>query len=216
VPAPSFRDLDPSADASARAAWLYYVEDLTQAAIAQAMGITRARVIGLLAQARERGLVRVHLHGSTQAQRALEQRLVSRYGLAEAVVAPAPADARRTALMVGYAAGSHLPRWLPDGAAIGVGWGATLHASLAAVAPARVHTPVVVALLGGAHEARSGSAFEVARRLADLFGAACVPLNAPLYVTDARVREVLWSDPALNEVRERARAAGAELLAGGD
>src|SRR5690348_6426218 len=101
-------DAGAARDPCVRAAWLYYVEDLTQAAIAQAMGTTRARVIGLLAQARERGLVRVRIHGATRLQRRLEAALLARFGLAEAIVTPSPVDPRRTAALVGYAAGCHL------------------------------------------------------------------------------------------------------------
>lgn len=203
-------------DPCERAAWLYYMEALTQAAIAQAMGVTRARVIALLAQARERGIVRVRIHGATRMQRELEAGLAARFGLAEAVVAPAPADARRTARVVGYAAGCHLADRLAPGATLAVGWGATLHAALAAVPPAVVPARAVVSLLGGALEARGVTAFEVARRLAATLGADCYPLNAPLYVADARVHAALWADPAVREVRTRSRAADVALLSVGD
>jgi DNA-binding transcriptional regulator LsrR (DeoR family) len=49
----------PSSDLGVRAAWLYHIEGLTQEQIARAMKIRRAKVIRLLAAARDSGVVRV-------------------------------------------------------------------------------------------------------------------------------------------------------------
>ena len=50
-------DLD--ADVRTRAAWLYYMEGLTQDAVAQSLGMTRARVLRMLASCREDGTVQI-------------------------------------------------------------------------------------------------------------------------------------------------------------
>ena len=47
----------PVAEAKVRAAWLYYVEGLTQEQIAEALGLSRIKVIRMLAAARSEGLV---------------------------------------------------------------------------------------------------------------------------------------------------------------
>ena len=49
---PSAPDAKLPSDLGVRAAWLYYVEELTQADIARALGLSRAKVIRLLAAAR--------------------------------------------------------------------------------------------------------------------------------------------------------------------
>ena len=46
----------------ARVAWLYYLENFTQAEIGERLGLTRARVNKMLSEARESGLVRVTLN----------------------------------------------------------------------------------------------------------------------------------------------------------
>ena len=60
------------ADPGVRAAWLYYVEGLTQEQIARAMNVSRAKVIRLLAAARESGVVRIRIDGAGSEQIALE------------------------------------------------------------------------------------------------------------------------------------------------
>ena len=45
-----------------RVAWLYYLENLTQAEIGERLGLTRARVNRMLSEARDSGLVRISLN----------------------------------------------------------------------------------------------------------------------------------------------------------
>ena len=91
-------------DLEVRAAWFYYVEGLTQEQTAQQMNISRARVIRLLAAARDGGVVRIRIDPRGSAQVALERRLIAAFGLAEAVVVPAPADEYAVSAVVGHAA----------------------------------------------------------------------------------------------------------------
>ena len=51
----------PVAEAKVRAAWLYYVEGLTQEQIAEALGLSRIKVIRMLAAARSEGLVKIRI-----------------------------------------------------------------------------------------------------------------------------------------------------------
>ena len=86
------RPSGPPPEAIVRAAWLYYAEGLTQERIARTLGVSRARVIAWLALARDEGLVAVRIGGKGSAQVELERALCKRFGLAEAVVVPAPAQ----------------------------------------------------------------------------------------------------------------------------
>ena len=58
---PSPRDPPPTLDLQVRAAWLYYVEGLTQLQISRVMKTSRAKVIRLLAGARDSGIVRIRI-----------------------------------------------------------------------------------------------------------------------------------------------------------
>src|SRR6186713_2885894 len=98
----------PSPDLSVRAAWLYYIEGLTQEDVATSMGVSRAKVIRLLAGARDHGIVHIRIEAKGSEQLALERRLIETFGLSEAVVAPAPADTSAIAAVVGHATGTYL------------------------------------------------------------------------------------------------------------
>ncbi|HTI48427.1 MAG TPA: sugar-binding transcriptional regulator [Casimicrobiaceae bacterium] len=203
-------------DPMVRAAWLYYVEDLTQAQIARLMSVTRARVIALLAGARDAGLVRVHIDASASGQLALRQRLIAQYALRDAVVAPSASRTSHVAAMVGHAAGRFLSERLRDGMTVGIGWGATLHMALKAIEPRSRDRLAVVSLLGGTTHSRPMAPPAVARRLADMLRAECYQLTAPLVVADEANRAALWAEPALRDLRERARRVDLALLSVGD
>lgn len=203
-------------DLRIRAAWLYYVEDMTQEQIARYMNVSRAKVIRLLAAARETGIVRIRIDGRASAQVALERQLVATFGLAEAIVVPAPADEGEVATVVGHAAGTYLSDQVRDGMSFGVGWGATLHMSLKALGGQPARGLSVVSLLGGMTHSRAVNPSAVAGRMADAFGADCYQLTAPVVVADESVRAGLWSEPGLRELLERARGVDLALVSVGD
>ena len=213
---PAAREPAASPDLRVRAAWLYYVEDMTQEQIARFMDISRAKVIRLLASARDNGIVRIRIEDRASEQIALERQLVAAFGLADAVVVPAPADEADITTVVGHAAGTYLTDQLKDGMSIGVGWGATLHMSLKALGGQPCQRLSVVSLLGGMTHSRAVNPSAVARRIADAFGADCYQLTAPVMVADESVRAALWSEPGLRELLERARRVDLALVSVGD
>jgi DNA-binding transcriptional regulator LsrR (DeoR family) len=208
---------DPApADPIVRAAWLYYEEGLTQATIARLMGVSRGRVIALLASARDQGVVQVHIAAQSRAQGDLEAALRERFGLAEAVVVPSPVDEAQVAAMVGHAVGEYVSRELRDGMTLGVGWGATLHMAQKSIASQPRTGVSVMSLLGSTTHSRAINPPAVARRMADAFRAECYQLTAPLFVSDEPVRDALWNEPALRDLRERARTLDIALASVGE
>jgi DNA-binding transcriptional regulator LsrR (DeoR family) len=195
---------------------LYYVEGMTQEQIARFMNISRAKVIRLLASARDNGIVRIRIEGRASEQIALERQLVAAFGLADAIVVPAPADEADITTVVGHAAGTYLTDQIKDGMSVGVGWGATLHMSLKALGGQPCQRLSVVSLLGGMTHSRAVNPSAVARRIADAFGADCYQLTAPVMVANESVRAALWSEPGLRELLERARRVDLALVSVGD
>jgi DNA-binding transcriptional regulator LsrR (DeoR family) len=189
---------------------------MTQEQIARFMEISRAKVIRLLAAARDSGIVRIRIEGRASEQIALERQLLAKFGLADAIVVPAPADEAEIATVVGHAAGTYLNDQVRDGMTLGVGWGVTLHMSLKALGGRPCQQLSVVSLLGGMTHSRAVNPSAVARRIADAFGADCYQLTAPVVVADESVRTALWSEPGLRELLERARRVDLALVSVGD
>jgi len=207
---------EPVADAKVRAAWLYYVEGLTQEQIAEALGLSRIKVIRTLAAARAEGIVKIRIDARSASQVGLERGLVTALGLREAVVVPTARDAASISALVGYAAGLWLSDMLRDNMSLAVGWGQTLHLALRGMQPRQIEAMSVVSLLGGLTHSRSINPSAVARRVADMFGAECFQLTAPVFVSSVEVRDALWREPTLRDLLGRARAADVALLSVGD
>jgi DNA-binding transcriptional regulator LsrR (DeoR family) len=206
----------PSSDLGVRAAWLYHIEGLTQEQIARAMKISRAKVIRLLAGARDSGVVRIRIDAKAGEQMALERQLMREFELSEVVVVPSPVDDASVAAMVGQAAGTYLASQVRDGMSIGVGWGSTLSMSLKAIGPQPYERLSVVSLLGGMTHSRAINPSAVARRLADAFGADCYQLTAPVFVADEATRAALWKEPGLHDLLQRARRVDLAVVSVGD
>lgn len=206
----------PIADAKVRAAWLYYVEGLTQEQIADVLGLSRVKIIRMLAAARNDGLVKIRIDARSARQAGLERALVTAFGLQEALVVPAARDPASVSSLVGYAAGMWLSDRIAEGMALAVGWGRTLSQALRGIQPRPIEAMSVVSLLGGLTHSRSINPSAVARRVADMFGADCFQLTAPVFVSDAELRNALWREPTLRELCDRAKAADVALVSVGD
>jgi len=206
---------DVVAEPKVRAAWLYYVEGLTQEQIAEALGLSRIKVIRMLAAARSEGLVKIRIDARSAKQVGLERGLQHALGLKQAVVVPAARDAASIPALVGYAAGLWLSDTLADNMSLAVGWGQTLNLALRGMQPRPIEAMSVVSLLGGLTHSRSINPSAVARRVADMFSADCFQLTAPVFVSSEEMRAALWREPTLRALLDRARAADVALLSVG-
>ncbi|PZN98845.1 MAG: sugar-binding protein [Hyphomicrobiales bacterium] len=204
------------ADAKVRAAWLYYVEGLTQEQVADALGLSRIKVIRMLAAARAEGVVRIRIDARSATQVGLERRIARALALEEVIVVPTARDAASIPTLVGYAAGVWLSDMLKDQMSLAVGWGQTLSLALRGMQPRQIEAMSVVSLLGGLTHSRSINPSAVARRVADMFGADCFQLTAPVFVSSAEMRAALWQEPTLRELLDRAKAADVALLSVGN
>jgi DNA-binding transcriptional regulator LsrR (DeoR family) len=207
---------DPEEQLATRAAWLYFIGNSTQSKIAKKLGLTRLRVNRLLAYAREQGLVQISVTGRLAACVALEHQLVSRFGLAEAIVVPTPPEPAQLRGVIAAAAGQYLSRHLRDGMSVGVGWGRTLRLSLAAVPRKTFNRLSIVSLIGGFTQSSAVNPHETASHLADIIGAQCYYFAGPAFTDSTEARDVLMNQPMLREVFERGRNVDMAFYSTGD
>jgi DNA-binding transcriptional regulator LsrR (DeoR family) len=201
-----------------RVAWFYYMENRTQGEIAERLGLTRARVNRMLAEARESGIVQITLNSSFASCAALEHALKQRYGLRDAVVIPTPENPDLLLGLLGMAAGDYLSRFLEENrlSAIGIGWGATLRETIRHVRAARYPDLNVTAMMGGLTQGLELNTFEIAGELARRLQANCRYLAAPIYAASARSRDTILAQEVFGEVMERLARIELALLSLGD
>ena len=212
-------DEDQAQDqAQVRACWLYFIEGLTQAEIAERLGTTRLRVNRLLAEARSSGLVAITINSPLEGCVRLEQRLVKACGLDEAVVVPTPSDPEQIAAVIGRAAGEYLSRLVearPAGT-VGVGWGATLRETIRHVRPADLPDLQVTSMMGGLTYGLDLNTFEIAGGFARRWQARCHYLAAPIYAGSAGSRDTILAQDVFTDAFARLRGSDVAVLSVGD
>jgi DNA-binding transcriptional regulator LsrR (DeoR family) len=195
-----------------RAAWMYFVEEMTQNEIALKLGVGRVTVVRLLAAARERNEVKItigdRLAECVEAERLLE----SRFDVEEAIVVPLSARGADATGPVAAATGAYVSSLVRANMRIGVGWGRTLVSSLAFMTERNVENLWVVSLLGGIMKARKFNPAEFAWRFASLFQADCYLMTAPLVVDSAATRQTLIERCGLGDIFELAKSLDAVVL----
>ncbi len=201
-----------------RVAWLYHMEDLTQADIAARLGLTRLRVNRILGECRAMGLVRVSISSRLESCVALERRLMTRLGLTDAVVVPTPGDPALLPQLIGMAAADWLSAHLARGPVnvLGVGWGATLREAIRHIPGADLPQLLVTSLMGGLTQGIDLNSFETAGELARRLNAQCAYLAAPIYAGSAASRDTLVAQDVFAEVFARIRVVDTALLSLGD
>ncbi len=173
---------------------LFFDRRMTRIEIAAQLGISRFRVARLLDGALADGLVRVEYRDLPIEDRDVARRLEDRFGLGLCAVAadgPIP-----TAGAVAELAGSLLDGLIGQDETVGIAWGSTLAAVVAAVPPRHDPAIRVVQLAGSSSRLVGGrDAGELTRALAARLGAAHHAIYAPAVVDSAIVREALVRAP---------------------
>lgn len=219
--------LAPNSDTDdlARVAWLYHVGQMSQEDVSKALGISRFKVLRMLAEARDRGIVRVSVQHEISDTLALADRLKQAWGLTEVMVAPMPpalprapetsALARRA---VGIVAAGFLGR-VGRGdqpLTIGMGWGWTLAAMARAVSGLRNPNLRFVSLMGSMTQTSDSSPFDVCTNLAALTGGSAMFLPAPFMADDEPACRQILSQRLVRETLAVARQADYAIVSVGE
>ncbi|MGX5734455.1 sugar-binding transcriptional regulator [Bosea thiooxidans] len=201
-----------------RAAWLYYMEGLTQAEIAERLKMTRLRVNRLLAEARGSGLVNITINSRLESCVRLERALMAAFGLKEAIVVPTPGDAGQVSAQIGKAAADLVSRIVEEHPAgiFGVGWGGTLRQTIRHIRAGQYRDLTVTSMMGGLTYGIEINTFEIASHLASLWQAQCHYLAAPIYAGTPQSRDTILAQDVFEDAFARIRATDVAILSAGD
>jgi DNA-binding transcriptional regulator LsrR (DeoR family) len=199
-----------------RAAWMYFIEEMTQNDIAQQLGVGRVTVVRLLTDARERNEVKFSIQGGLQECIAVASELEKRFQIDEVIVVPLSNPEADATHPISTATGMFLNEIVTPGLRIGVGWGRTLLESLAYINEVAIPNMSVVSLLGGITKVKQFNPSEFAWRFSNLFQAECYLMTAPAIVDSPATKKALIDFCGLGEVFERAQSLDAVLLSVGD
>lgn len=194
---------------------LYYEENYTQEQIAKVIGVSRSGVSRLLTRSRELGLVDIHVHQPLRSSAPLRDELMRQFGLQDAQVLLSASPDELALNYVGALAARYADRRIQESQTlaqgqgqapstkplktIGISWGTSMFEMLKALRPRRRLPLNIVQLMGSVDTSSTPDIDgpEIARRLADAYGARCYYLHAPLLVADTLVRDGLLKERSL-------------------
>jgi len=210
--------LDANEQLLVRLAWACEVQGMTQAQAAETFGVTRLRVNKALAEARERGIVRVTINSTLGPCVVLEEQLCALYNLDSATVAPVGGDDFKLHTVLGAALGQFLNRLLEhsDIKLFGMSWGNTLNMATRFMEPMNRPDLEITSVMGGLTKGSDVNSYEITTRLADLCNAAHSYFTAPVYASSRESRRILEQQQEFKGSIDKIRAADGLALAAGD
>lgn len=176
-----------------KAAWYYYMEDNTQAQIAEVMGVSRAKVIRLLEEARAQGIVQFNFRKNDSQRVSAEQLLIDRFGLKDAFVVPTPLDSSAINQSIAQGAAHYVSDHLREDGYLNIGYGDTVSRMLGFLAKNREESLNVVSLTGGV-------SYYLPSVGTTAYSMHLFLTPSPLVVSSRQVRDALLDEKCLQDV----------------
>jgi len=192
---------------------LYYLEGKTQVEVARALGISRQKVQRLLRQARDLGIVEINIKSLTTVSLDIENKLKSKFGLQNAIVAASYPDEDERRHSVAKAAAGYLERRLSDGMVVTVGMGRNTGGIPEFYHPSRsTHCTFVSAMGSSPHVGEFINPNDICQKLATNSGGHAFHLHAPAYVESEGVRDILYAQEAVGPILKKAKKADMAIV----
>lgn len=191
-----------------RVARLYYESGFTQNEIGEKLGYSRVTIHRILNRAIELGIVEIKINAPQNQNFDLEQGLIVKYDLRDAVVVADPEGDETIYTALARGAAEWLKRSLKSGMRVGLGLGRTIS-----------HIPLVfstdnsldctfIEIVGGASDHSGGFAkYNITSKMAEIAGGKAEFLYAPNFVSSAEVQKALLNEPSISTALDRARSA---------
>lgn len=191
-------------------ALLYYGEGLTQSEIAKRLQVSRVTVVNLLRDARDEGIVEIHVSGQHLSESTLSRDLRDKFGLEDVYISDAfgtdAKDRAATLRQLGRVAATAFLNIVEPGDKVGVAWGETVLALSDALPRARVPGAEVSQLIGSMISDRVPASETCAIQIANQIGARCFTLHAPAIVSTPELAMALRQEPTIAAQMERLKA----------
>jgi dihydroxyacetone kinase len=181
-------------------ALLYYGEGLTQSDIAKRLQVSRVTVVNMLREARDTGIVEIHVNGQQLTESNLARSLREKYGLRDVYIADilgVYSDRAQVLRQIGRVAAMAFLDIVEKGDRIGVAWGETILALTEALPRVHVEKVEVNQLIGSMISSRVPASENCTIGMARQIGALCYTLHAPAMVATEELAKVFRAEPTI-------------------
>ncbi|WP_196503940.1 sugar-binding transcriptional regulator [Aestuariivirga litoralis] len=187
---------------------------MTQAAVAERLGITSVKAHRLISRALAEGVVKITIEGDIVECVELENELRTRFALDFCMVAPDLDEEGQPFRALGTAGANYLRRQIEGGAhqVIGLGHGSTLAAVVQQMARMNVADVRFVSLLGGVTPDYSVNPHDVMHTIAEKTGARAHFLPVPFFANSVEDREVLLAQRGVHDILDLANKSTLKIV----
>jgi lsr operon transcriptional repressor len=189
-----------------RAARMYYLDDLTQQEIGEALGFSRVKINRLIQHARQLGIIKVSIEVPETSLLDQEDALRRKFNLRDALVVPAaePGEPLYRALAEGTA--RWLAVYLRPGLHIGLGMGRTLSYLPRVFKPGASPDVIFHEIIGGSAQNSGGLVtYNISSSMASLTGGQAEYIYAPILLSSAEASQALMREPSIATALTHAR-----------
>ena len=189
-----------------KVAKLYYQFDLTQNEIAKRLGLSRVKIHRLLNTAKEIGIVKIQIDVPDSGFLDLENLLISKFGLRDALVVPAQENQQDLYLALGTGAAEWLIPKLKTDLRIGLGLGRTISHLPKVFEPHQQVDCIFTEIVGGAsNHSGSFNSYNITSKMADLTGGRAEFFYAPTFVSNLKLKADLLKESSIQKALENAK-----------
>lgn len=205
-----------SDDIEIEAAWLHFVQGLTQAQIASRRGLSRMRVHRLIQAAQDKGYVKVFVDRVPRSCIDIENELMARFGLTSCTIVPI--DGQQSMYdslpIIGSAAAFFLHGMLEstEERVIGIGSGRTIAATANALPSIARPKTEFVSATGDFAALTNANPFEVINTLVQKTGGSGFALTAPLVLEAREDRDLFLKQRAVRHALDKLKQASFFLI----
>lgn len=215
-------------DEMIRCAWLYYMQDQTQEEVARELGVSRARVVRLLKEARAQGLVQIKINAPVGRLSLANQvrSLYRQHGLTRVHLVPTIEDEVEQKIALAHEFPSVFSPQEND--IIAVSWGTTLSYAIDFLPEQNIHAskkgltediprPIVVSVFGGIQGGiHTANPYDIAFRLGQKLHANVYTIQAPAFVRDQEMSTMLLREESVQKTLSIGMRARIALFGVGD
>lgn len=200
----------------AKIAWLYYVQDLTQADIAHKLGCSRPTITRHLAKAKELGIVEIKIANHYRTCFDTEHAMKTKFQLPEVIVVPSGNTLLENLKGVGKACANYLQQTLKDQDILGIAWGTSIYEVGKVLHLKKALDLTVIQLMGGLNSSEKINPEEIVKLIATKLNATGIWLNTPAIVGSPKIKKALLSDHGVSSVLAKAQDCTKSLFGLGE
>lgn len=176
-----------------KAAWYYYLENYTQQEISKLLGVSRAKVVRLLDEAKRDGVIEFTFRQEGNTRMQLERDLIKKYQLSDSFIVPTPADPADLNGNIARAAAMYVNGRIEDNGYLNMGYGDSTSLILSNLATNASKTLNVISLTGGVN-------YYLPKVRSNLFSVKLFLIPSPLLLSDTALRDALFQEPDVQDI----------------